>query len=457
MCCLIKVLQTQEPVLFLKVDCDLPGFGKVYAVDQAVGDRFIQTDRGRGGGKEDQPGIAEGSCLAQDVPFFGGVLYCQRCGKAFFTDLFQSLQIAVLIQQRLCKSLKDTGTLSGERVLFLLCLFQSFLQPVQTAGNRAFPFGGFEPTCELMGKVELILQLIQYDNVQEFLIYADMVRGRIPGGGIAMALVKGTLVSGDNAVPDQVEPVAADTAEKDPAVIILFRFTSFLILTDHFISLMQIGFQPLLDPGKILFGQVGGMGVRDDHPLVFRDLAAPVVWVAEAVVTLTADKIPGVDTVRDHLADRSSGPEGGSFMAGIAAASEVFDPFLCGSIQFPQPHGNGVVSHAFQRPGKDQPDEMRHMGIKGHMVGTLRIIGIAVGKAFAEYTLGFPDIVAGRVAAGQIPAEEIIHYIFQDHSQLSGFGNCAVIAVIDGDITDMEHGEKGFQIISCLHIIPSQP
>ena len=113
MCCLIKVLQTQEPVLFLKVDRDLPGFGKVYAVDQAVGDRFIQTDRGRGGGKEDQPGIAKRSCLAQDVSFFGGVFYCLRCGKAFFTDLFQALQITVLIQQRLCKSLKDAGTLSG--------------------------------------------------------------------------------------------------------------------------------------------------------------------------------------------------------------------------------------------------------------------------------------------------------------------------------------------------------
>ena len=76
-------------------------------------------------------------------------------------------------------------------------------------------------------------------------------------------------------------------------------------------------------------------------------------------------------------------------MAGNCAASEVFDPFLRGSVQFPQPHGNGVVSHAFQRPGKDQPDEMRHMGIKGHMVGTLRIIGIAVRKAFAETPLAF--------------------------------------------------------------------
>ena len=57
MCCLIEVLQMQEPVFFLKVDRDLPGFSKNYAVDQAVGDCFIQTDRGRSGGKEDQPGI----------------------------------------------------------------------------------------------------------------------------------------------------------------------------------------------------------------------------------------------------------------------------------------------------------------------------------------------------------------------------------------------------------------
>ena len=144
-------------------------------------------------------------------------------------------------------------------------------------------------------------------------------------------------------------------------------------------------------------------------------------------------------------------------MAGTAAASEIFDPLLRGSVQFPEPHGNGMAADSFQRPGENKADKMRYVIIISHMLGTFRIICITIGEAFPEDTLFFPQVIAGGISSGEIPAEKVIEDIFQDHGKLARFRSSAVITVIDGNVAYMKHGKQRFQIISCLHIISSQP
>ena len=75
----------------------------------------------------------------------------------------------------------------------------------------------------------------------------------VPGCGISLTMIESTFIPGCNTIPAYVNPIAADTAEDDPFVVIFLDRTAFLIFLYNLLSFLNIIFHAVLNPGKVLF------------------------------------------------------------------------------------------------------------------------------------------------------------------------------------------------------------